>query len=245
MSASHHPQAMLARALYRASLRCVRSLDGGALPLQRSIKANEWGKFQRLSAQQLETERLSVFPWASASESSDGTIAASALLALARRRYRETPASRDETDAALNEAFAAIRGFGELFERLQTSSTSVTEGVRIQAVSKFLGVSDDSGAHVFAYRIRIANTTARVVQLRSRHWIIEDEHGGSIVVPKGSPGVVGQTPRLRPDEYFEYVSGTELHAPKGAIRGSFEFVYDDGQTFDAVVDKFDLLATTP
>lgn len=235
-------QTMLARALYRASLRCIQSLGGAALPLQRSIAAKDWGKYQRLSPQQLESERNSVFPWASATDAADGAVEAAVLEALAKRRFRESLATTEEVETALTEGFAALRSFGDLFERLQTSSTKTTRGIRIQAASKFLGLSDDSGAHVFAYRIRIANLDDRVVQLRSRHWVIEDENGGSIVVPKGSPGVVGQTPMLHAGDHFEYVSGTELHAPRGNIKGSFEFVYDDGCAFDATVDKFHLVA---
>ncbi|KAJ8598654.1 hypothetical protein CTAYLR_003053 [Chrysophaeum taylorii] len=226
-------------ALYRASLTAVKSLKGRPLPLQPSIKGSDWGKFQRLTEQQLDAERSAVFPWASASDASSfGVIEANALLRLVRRRFRD---STKDVDAAINDGFAALRNFGELFEQLETSSTATTNGVRVHAVSKFLGVSDESGTHVFAYRIRIANTD-RNVQLRSRHWIIEDERGGSVVVPKGSPGVVGQTPRLVKGAQFEYVSGTELAAPRGFIKGSFEFVTDDGQTFDALVGPFSLVA---
>lgn len=142
--------AMLTRALYRASMRCVKSLNGQALPLQRSINETEWGKYRRLSPQQLETERESVFPWAFAAvEPSDyGTITSSTLMALLRRRYREPLSTADEADNALNDGFAALRNFAELYDRLKTSSISTTRGVRIEAVSKYLGLADDSGAHV-------------------------------------------------------------------------------------------------
>lgn len=44
-----------------------------------------------------------------------------------------------------------------------------------------------------------------VVQLLGRHWIIEDA-GGAVVaeVPRGSKGVVGCTPLIKPGECFEY-----------------------------------------
>lgn len=147
---SHANRAMLSRALYRASMRCVKSLKGQTLPLQRSINETEWGKYQRLSPQQLETERESVFPWAfGAIEPSDyGAITSSTLMALLRRRYREPLRSADEADNALNDGFAALRNFAELYHRLKTSSISTTRGVRIEAVSKYLGLADDSGAHV-------------------------------------------------------------------------------------------------
>ncbi|KAH8046002.1 hypothetical protein JL721_12490 [Aureococcus anophagefferens] len=79
---------------------------------------------------------------------------------------------------------------------------------------------------------------------RSRHWVIADEDGAEDeVVPKGSHGVVGQTPTLAPGAEFQYASGTELRGPKGAIRGSFESVsVGDGSTFEAEVRPFALVA---
>ena len=62
-------------------------------------------------------------------------------------------------------------------------------------------------------------------------------------MPKGSHGVVGQTPTLAPGVEFQYASGTELDAPRGAVRGSFQFVsITDGSTFEAEVPPFALVA---
>eukprot|EP00632_Arachnochrysis_sp_CCMP2950_P014377 CAMPEP_0185703062 /NCGR_PEP_ID=MMETSP1164-20130828/13543_1 /TAXON_ID=1104430 /ORGANISM="Chrysoreinhardia sp, Strain CCMP2950" /LENGTH=246 /DNA_ID=CAMNT_0028370329 /DNA_START=86 /DNA_END=826 /DNA_ORIENTATION=- len=222
----------------------------------------DWGKFQRLSQRQLDAERAAVFPWASAADAPRfGVIEPDALLRLVRRRYREPPqqSSASSTDAdaqtgtahqgaaaesaATDEAFRALRAFHELFAALRVTSTCEMHGVRVQATSQYLGVNATTKARVFAYRVRIANVaSASVVQLRSRHWVIADADGGSVVVPKGSPGVVGQTPRLAVGHHFEYVSGTELHAPRGSIRGSFEFVDDAGGVFEADVLPFDLIS---
>ena len=65
-------------------------------------------------------------------------------------------------------------------------------------------------------------------------------HGTEITVPKGSPGVVGQTPRLPPGHHFEYVSGAELGSSDGVISGSYEFADDDGIVFDASLSPFAL-----
>ncbi|KAH8060606.1 hypothetical protein JL722_4717 [Aureococcus anophagefferens] len=169
---------MLARAVYRATLRGVHQIKKSGHPLQLSppVTSEEWGTHTRLTPAELEEQREDVFPWAPAD--------------------------------ACGEA---------------------------GALATFLGANEESGANLFAYRLRIKNERDDTVQLRSRHWVIADEDGAEDeVVPKGSHGVVGQTPTLAPGAEFQYASGTELRGPKGAIRGSFEFVsVGDGSTFEA------------
>lgn len=203
--------------------------------MQRGIDIKDWGSYQYLSAEDVERERQKIFPWCT-----QGTDADS-LLKVARLRFREEPA----TDAALDDSIAALRRFGELFEAMKTSSDCVTQGVRVQALSQHLGVSDE-GAHLFAYRIRISNSGERIVRLKSRHWTIADESGSVVVVPKGSPGVVGQTPTLTQNSYFEYVSGTEIQSATGSISGSIAFVFtDDEEPLEAIVGKIPLIAPLP
>jgi ApaG protein len=52
------------------------------------------------------------------------------------------------------------------------------------------------------------------------------------------PGVVGQTPYLRPGEQFEYTSGCILQTPRGEMRGTYQMVRPDGRGFDAVIAPF-------
>ena len=91
------------------------------------------------------------------------------------------------------------------------------------------------------------NTRPDTVRLRSRHWVIREADGGEeVVVPRGSPGVVGQTPTLGHGAEFEYASGTELRADAGEVRGAFEFVSMElGETFEAEVPPFKLVAPPP
>lgn len=229
-------QSVVVRSLYRACLRGHRALESRALPLQTAVGAREWGHFRRVDAQVLDSERDAVFPWASRDVRSE--VECDALLEQCRRAFRRPTA---DVDGQIDEAFSALRSFHELLSRRSGSSYAVTCGVRVTALASYLGVAA-SGAHVFAYRIRIANDNAHPVQLRSRHWVIEDDQGKRVVVPKGSPGVVGQTPRLAQGQCFEYASGTELHAPTGTVSGSFQFATDDGDLFDVQVSPFNLVA---
>lgn len=235
---------MLARAVYRATLRGVHQIKKSGHPLQLSppVTSEEWGTHTRLTPPELEEQREDVFPWAPADACGEaGALSADDLVRLARRRFAEPV---DDENAAQDDALAALRALHDLLGRHAASSHAVSHGVRVIASATFLGANEESGANLFAYRLRIKNERDDTVQLRSRHWVIADEDGAEDeVVPKGSHGVVGQTPTLAPGAEFQYASGTELRGPKGAIRGSFEFVsVGDGSTFEAEVRPFALVA---
>jgi len=94
------------------------------------------------------------------------------------------------------------------------------------------------GRYVFAYTITITNTGDVPAQLVSRHWIITDANN-QVQEVRGL-GVVGEQPRLRPDESFEYTSGTAIATPVGTMRGSYQMVAEDGTHFDAPIPEFTL-----
>ena len=96
----------------------------------------------------------------------------------------------------------------------------------------------DSGRYVFAYTITITNTGGVAAQLVSRHWIITDANNQ--VQEVRGPGVVGEQPRLRPGESFEYTSGAAIATPVGTMRGSYQMVAEDGEHFDAPIPEFTL-----
>jgi ApaG protein len=97
--------------------------------------------------------------------------------------------------------------------------------------------SDESGGrYVFAYHVTITNMGTISAQLLSRHWIITEAEGA--VQEVRGQGVVGEQPRLQPGEAFEYVSGTALTSPVGTMRGSYQFIAEDGRTFEADIPEF-------
>ena len=53
-------------------------------------------------------------------------------------------------------------------------------------------------------------------------------------------GVVGEQPTLRPNESFQYTSGTAIATPVGTMRGSYQMVAQDGVQFDAPIPEFTL-----
>jgi ApaG protein len=99
--------------------------------------------------------------------------------------------------------------------------------------------SDESGArYVFAYTITIRNTGNVTAQLISRHWIITDSENH--VQEVRGQGVVGEQPTLKPQESFEYTSGTAIATPVGTMRGSYQMVAADGTAFEAPIPEFTL-----
>ena len=94
----------------------------------------------------------------------------------------------------------------------------------------------DLGQYAFAYTITLRNTGNVPAQLISRHWIITDADGR--VQEVRGLGVVGEQPLLKPDESFEYTSGTSLATPVGTMRGSYQMLAEDGLQFDAPIPEF-------
>ena len=96
----------------------------------------------------------------------------------------------------------------------------------------------DNDRYVFAYTVTIRNTGTIAARLLTRHWVITDSDGNTQEV-RGD-GVVGEQPYLKPDEGFQYTSGTVLETPLGSMRGSYQMVGDDGVNFDAEIPTFTL-----
>src|SRR5512146_2879237 len=112
--------------------------------------------------------------------------------------------------------------------------------VAVTARSTYLPDQSDEeeDRYVFAYTIRITNNGSVSAQLVSRHWIITDANN-QVQEVKGM-GVVGEQPVLRPNESFEYTSGTAIATPVGTMRGSYQMMAEDGVQFDAPIPQFTL-----
>lgn len=94
----------------------------------------------------------------------------------------------------------------------------------------------EQDVYAFAYTVTITNTGDVAAQLISRHWVIIDAKGHAEEV-KGL-GVVGHQPLLKPGESFQYSSGSRLRTPTGTMHGSYFFVAEDGERFEAVIGMF-------
>jgi ApaG protein len=125
------------------------------------------------------------------------------------------------------------------------TSEATTRDVKIQVEPTYLPErSDPFRDHwFFAYRIRITNQGDEIVKLHSRHWIITDANGQIEEVI--GPGVVGETPTLRPGEAFEYTSFCPLKTPFGTMHGNYQMTNDDGEEFDVEIPQFELSEPLP
>lgn len=117
-------------------------------------------------------------------------------------------------------------------------SDTTTNGIRIQVAPQYHPErSDPVRSHwFFSYTVLIANVGEQVVRLLSRHWIITDGYGN--VEHVRGPGVVGETPVLRPGEAFQYTSFCPLPTSLGSMHGSFQMKPEQGEPFDAMIDPF-------
>lgn len=111
-------------------------------------------------------------------------------------------------------------------------------GFVIQTQVKYLPDQSDEASNrfVFSYTINIANLGNAPAKLISRHWIITDAYNH--VQEVRGQGVVGEQPSLKPNQSFEYTSGTVLSTQVGTMRGSYQMQADDGTQFDVEIPLF-------
>jgi ApaG protein len=92
---------------------------------------------------------------------------------------------------------------------------------------------------VYGYTITLANRGDEPAQLISRHWVITDAEGA--VQEVRGVGVVGEQPRLEPDETYTYTSGVVLKTETGTMSGNYQMVTDEGEEFEAEIPEFALV----
>ena len=115
---------------------------------------------------------------------------------------------------------------------------------KITATSVFVDSESDPQLYryFFAYKISIKNVGAVTAQLMNRHWIITDALGHTEEVR--GPGVVGLQPKITGGQSFEYDSACPLPTSSGSMKGAFQFVDENGETFDIEIPEFFLIAPT-
>ena len=121
------------------------------------------------------------------------------------------------------------------------TSEALTRSVRVHVDCRYSPERSEPARHewFFLYTVRITNEGDETVELKNRHWIITNAHG--TVQEVRGPGVVGQQPRLRRGETFEYTSGCPLDTAFGSMRGTYELVtVDTGEHFDVEIAPFAL-----
>ena len=117
-----------------------------------------------------------------------------------------------------------------------TMKNKIEVSVRVTYLPSQSNISGSQ--YAYAYTITITNNGESGAQLRTRHWLIQDESGE--VEEVIGEGVIGQQPHLSPGESFEYSSGAIIRTVTGSMKGSYGMINDQGQRFDAVIPEFTL-----
>ena len=115
-----------------------------------------------------------------------------------------------------------------------------TRSIEVTVIPLYLDDQSDpdENRYVWAYQVSLENKGDETVQLLSRYWNITDANGKVLEV-RGD-GVVGEQPVLRPNDIFEYTSGTPLSTPSGIMVGSYQMKTSDGESFDVAIPAFSL-----
>ena len=110
----------------------------------------------------------------------------------------------------------------------------------IEIATRFLDDQSvpEEGRYVFAYTVHIRNDGKVPARLLGRRWLITDGNG-KVQEVRGD-GVVGEQPRVRPGEDYQYTSGAVLETAVGTMRGSYQMLSEDGTRFDAAIPEFTL-----
>jgi ApaG protein len=97
--------------------------------------------------------------------------------------------------------------------------------IDVKALATYLADQSDEDAsrYVFAYTITITNKGSVSAQLISRHWVITDADNETQEV-RGL-GVIGEQPKLKPGESYEYSSGSALGGRRHQVRCADSGIY--------------------
>ncbi len=117
---------------------------------------------------------------------------------------------------------------------------ATTNGITVIVQSYYLEDQSmpDASHYVWAYTVKIENNSNETVQLRRRHWKVTD--GNGCLHEVFGAGVVGEEPLLKPQESFEYTSGTPLSTPTGIMAGTYHMERKNGEFFEIDIPTFSL-----
>jgi ApaG protein len=115
-----------------------------------------------------------------------------------------------------------------------------TDDITVKVIPQFLQQESepDSGRYAWSYTVVVENSSEESVQILKRSWKIVDSNG--FIQEVSGPGVVGQTPTIRPGESYEYTSMASLLTGSGMMLGAYEVCSKSGKKFSVEVPAFSL-----
>jgi len=228
--------ASIARTAYRGFMREVRSMRqrGETLPLVMPVPVLLWGQGSYVLPEDVDFTQSFVAPgvdWAGAGLKGVGVLTHADVARLVRHEFRRrwpagSPLDQGDLESRAMHFLAMLNFARAAAPCYSATHTTPASGVSVTVTvqTRLVGHGTDwpslppaaptppPSTHQFAYCIRIANSGTVPVALRGRTWTFTDAAGGTVTVPRGSPGVVGQTPLLHAGDAFQYVSGAFVWA---------------------------------
>ncbi len=122
-------------------------------------------------------------------------------------------------------------------------SIAITNGIKIEieASYSFQYSNPRQEHHIFFYEISIENFNNHIIRLLKRKWFIH--HCNGYIQEIDGKGVVGETPSLKPNEVFSYVSGANLKTSIGKMYGYYTMIVMDTQkVFKVTIPEITLIA---
>ena len=122
-----------------------------------------------------------------------------------------------------------------------TAESENNPSIRVSVDARYLPEQSDAAEsrYVFAYTITISNHGQEAAKLISRHWYITA--AADHVQEVQGLGVIGEQPLIAPGNSYTYTSGAVLQTETGSMQGSYQFVDDNGESFDADIALFTLI----
>ena len=120
--------------------------------------------------------------------------------------------------------------------------SKITSEIKVSVTTEYDNFNSypSENRYVFKYHIEIQNLGSKTVKLLSRRWMIYDLGFGFTEVE--GAGVIGLTPTLESGESFSYFSNVILKSGVGNMEGSYIFENSDGETFNVLIPKFNLVS---
>lgn len=120
--------------------------------------------------------------------------------------------------------------------------SKITSEVKVSVTTEYdhFNSYPSENRYVFKYHIEIQNLGSKTVKLLSRKWMIYDLGFGFTEVE--GAGVIGLTPILATGETFTYFSNVIVKSGVGNMEGSYIFENSDGETFNVLIPKFNLVS---
>ena len=119
--------------------------------------------------------------------------------------------------------------------------SEITNNIEVCVVPEFDPAQSrvEDSIFTYSYTVTMRNIGETSAQLVNRHWMVLSAER-QIADVKGE-GVVGEQPVLDPNHEYTYKSWTTVLDPVGAMLGNFTFCSEEGEFFDVVIPRFELI----